>query len=191
MAIVLEKLCKAYGNHGVLTDFSAVVPEGKVTAIMAPSGQGKTTLLRILMGLETPDSGKISGLSGKKFSAVFQENRLCDNLSPVSNIRLVAPEQKRSQIIAAMEGVLLADCFHQPVRELSGGMRRRVAILRALLADYDILFLDEPFKGLDDKTRQVVIRDAKLRSTGKTVFLITHDPWEAQIMEACQILTLR
>lgn len=190
MAIVLEKLCKSYGTHPVLTDFSAFIPEGKVTAVMAPSGQGKTTLLRILMGLETPDSGTISGLAGKKFSAVFQENRLCDNLSPVSNIRLVAPEQKRARIIAAMEGVLLVNCFHQPVRELSGGMRRRVAILRALLADYDILFLDEPFKGLDAETRQVVIRDTRIRSAGKTVLLITHDPLEAKAMEACQVLTL-
>lgn len=189
MAIILEKLCKSYGSHPVLTNFSASIPEGKVTAIMAPSGQGKTTFLRILMGLETPDSGKISGLAGKKFSAVFQEDRLCNNLSPVSNIRLVAPEQKRTQIIAAMEDLLLADCFHQPVRELSGGMRRRVAILRALLADYDVLFLDEPFKGLDAETRQIVIQAAKIRSAGKTVLLITHDPLEAQIMEACQVLT--
>ena len=191
MDIVLDKLCKTYGTHTVLNDFSARIPEGRVTAVMAPSGTGKTTLLRILMGLETPDSGTISGLSGLKMSAVFQEDRLCENLSPVSNIRLVAPFLKKSEIIAAMESVGLSGCFYQPVRELSGGMKRRTAILRALLAEYDILFLDEPFKGLDAETRRLVIEDTRERSKGKTVILITHEQEDAAAMDACQILTIQ
>ena len=191
MDIVLDKLCKTYGTHTILKDFSAQIPEGKVTAVMAPSGKGKTTLLRILMGLETPDSGTISGLSGLKMSAVFQEDRLCENLSPVSNIRLVAPFLKKPEIIAAMECVGLSDCFYQPVRELSGGMKRRTAILRALLAEYDVLFLDEPFKGLDTETRRLVIEDTRERSRGKTVILITHEPEDASAMEACQILAIQ
>ena len=143
------------------------------------------------MGLETPDSGTISGLSGLKMSAVFQEDRLCENLSPVSNIRLVAPFLKKPEIIAAMESVGLSGCFYQPVRELSGGMKRRTAILRALLAEYDVLFLDEPFKGLDAETRRLVIEDTKERSKGKTVILITHEQEDAAAMEACQILTIQ
>ena len=103
-------------------------------------------------------------------SAVFQEDRLCKNLSPVSNIRLVAPELKKSDIIAAMEHVGLTGCFSQPVRELSGGMKRRVAILRALLADYDILFLDEPFKGLDADTRRLVLRIPGKKAPEKRLF---------------------
>ncbi len=190
MDIVLKNLCKSYGDHIVLNQFSAILPEGQVTAVMAPSGRGKTTLLRILMGLEQADSGSISGLSGKKISAVFQEDRLCKNLSPVSNIRLVAPELKKTEIIAAMKQVGLTGCFSQPVRELSGGMKRRVAILRALLADYDVLFLDEPFKGLDAETRQLVIADTRQKSAGKTVILITHEEEDASLMGAYQILTI-
>lgn len=190
MDIVLENLCKSYGDHIVLNKFSAVIPAGQATAIMAPSGCGKTTLLRILMGLEQADSGSISGLSHKKISAVFQEDRLCKNLSPVSNIRLVAPELKKSDIIAAMEQVGLTGCFSQPVRELSGGMKRRVAILRALLADYDILFLDEPFKGLDADTRRLVAADTRKKSAGKTVVLITHEKEDISLMGVRQILTI-
>ena len=190
MDIVLENLCKSYGDHIVLNQFSAVIPAGQATAIMAPSGRGKTTLLRILMGLEQADSGSVSGLSGKKISAVFQEDRLCKNLSPVSNIRLVAPALKKSEIIAAMEQVGLTGCFSQPVRELSGGMKRRVAILRALLADYDVLFLDEPFKGLDADTRRLVIADTRQKSAGKTVILITHEEEDIALMEVHQILTI-
>ena len=147
--IVIRGLCKAFDGKQVLRDFSAALPAGQVTGLMAPSGAGKTTLLRILMGLETPDRGTITGLEGLRLSAVFQEDRLCENLNPVSNLRLVTPALSRTAAAEALAAVGLTDCQRQPARELSGGMRRRVAILRALLAEYDLLFLDEPFKGLD------------------------------------------
>ena len=89
--IVIRGLCKAFDGKQVLRDFSAALPAGQVTGLMAPSGAGKTTLLRILMGLETPDRGTITGLEGLRLSAVFQEDRLCENLNPVSNLRLVTP----------------------------------------------------------------------------------------------------
>ena len=75
--IVMDRLCKSYGDKAVLQDFSAVLPLGETTSLMAPSGAGKTTLLRLLMGLEKPDSGRILGLEGLRLSAVFQEDRLC------------------------------------------------------------------------------------------------------------------
>ena len=132
--IVIRGLCKAFDGKQVLRDFSAALPAGQVTGLMAPSGAGKTTLLRILMGLETPDRGTITGLEGLRLSAVFQEDRLCENLDPVSNLRLVTPTLSRAAAEEALKAVGLTDCLHQPTRELSGGMRRRVAILRALLA---------------------------------------------------------
>lgn len=190
MDISIQGLSKAYGENRVLTDFSAVLPAGAVTCIMAPSGRGKTTLLRILMGLEQPDSGAIQGLEGKRRSVVFQEDRLCENLSPVSNIRLVCPERNRAQILEAMEAVGLSGCAAQPVRELSGGMRRRVAILRALLAHYDILFLDEPFKGLDAETKAIVMAYVAEQSAGKTVLLVTHDPTESHVLRAAHTILM-
>mgnify|MGYP004721714167 FL=1 len=182
--IAIDKLCKAFGGKTVLQDFSCELEEGRVTALMAPSGAGKTTLLRILLGLETADSGEISGLSGRRISAVFQEDRLLENMNPVDNIRLTAPKLDRAVILREMAAMGLTDCENQPARELSGGMRRRVAILRALLCGADVILLDEPFKGLDEATRARVIDETKRLCRGKTVLMVTHEAAEAERMGA-------
>ena len=109
--IVIRNLCKSFDSKPVLRDFSAVLPAGQVTGLMAPSGAGKTTLLRILMGLERPDSGAIDGLAGLRLSAVFQEDRLCDNLDPSANICLVNPSLGRSETEKALAAVGLAGCL--------------------------------------------------------------------------------
>ena len=188
--IVIQNIYKAFGGKPVLQNFSAVLPQGKLTGLMAVSGAGKTTLLRILMGLETPDRGHIMGLDGVCLSVVFQEDRLCENLNPLSNIRLVTPTLDQKTAEKALAAVGLTDCLHQPVRELSGGMRRRVAILRALLAEYDLLLLDEPFKGLDQETKKTVMEYTRRQCSGRTVLLVTHDPTELDVMGAVQKLTL-
>ena len=182
--IAIDKLCKAFGGKTVLQDFSCELEEGRVTALMAPSGAGKTTLLRILLGLETADSGEITGLSGKRLAAVFQEDRLLDFMTPVDNIRLPEPKLERAVILREMAAMGLTGCESQPVRELSGGMRRRVAILRALLCGADVIARDEPFKGLDEATRARVIDETKRLCRGKTVLLVTHEAAEAERMGA-------
>lgn len=187
--IVMHALCKSFGGKSVLRDVSGTLAAGCITGLMAPSGAGKTTLLRILMGLEQADSGRIDGLDGLRLSAVFQEDRLCDQLDGVSNLRLVTPSLSRAEARNALEAVGLADCIGQPTRELSGGQRRRVAILRGLLADYDLLILDEPFKGLDRETKQLVIEDTQRRCMGKTVLLVTHDPTELDALGVTELLT--
>ena len=188
--IRVEAVSKAYGPKTVLQAVSFAIPIGQVSCIMAPSGWGKTTLLRILMGLEQPDGGRILGLEGLRFSAVFQEDRLCDNLDPSANIRLINPTLGRRETEDALAAVGLAGCLRQPARELSGGMRRRVAILRALLAEYDLLFLDEPFKGLDRETKETVMADTRRRCAGRTVLLVTHDVAELDAMGAVVRLDL-
>ena len=187
--IVMHALCKSFGGKSVLRDLSGTLAAGRITGLMAPSGAGKTTLLRILMGLEQADSGRIDGLDGLRLSAVFQEDRLCDQLDGVSNLRLVTPSLSRAEARNTLEAVGLADCIGQPTRELSGGQRRRVAILRGLLADYDLLILDEPFKGLDRETKQLVIEDTQRRCMGKTVLLVTHDPTELDALGVTELLT--
>lgn len=182
--IAIHKLCKAFDNKAVLRDFSCTMEDGCVTALMAPSGAGKTTLLRMLMGLETADSGEITGLSGKRLAAVFQEDRLLDFMTPVDNIRLPEPKLERAVILREMAAMGLTGCENQPVRELSGGMRRRVAILRALLCGADVIALDEPFKGLDEATRVRVIDETKRLCRGKTVLMVTHEAAEAERMGA-------
>lgn len=183
--IVIDNLCKSYGSQKVLQNFSAVIPKGRITSMMAPSGFGKTTLLRILMGLEKADSGEIIGMTNCRLSIVFQEDCLCENLSAYANIRLVT-EKPKEQIVRALQSVGLADCADQKVSELSGGMRRRVAILRALLAEYDLLLLDEPLKGLDKDRKHQVIEYILAQTKGKTVLLITHNEEEEQAFGVSQ-----
>ncbi|MBQ7485954.1 MAG: ATP-binding cassette domain-containing protein [Clostridia bacterium] len=182
--IRLTGICKSFGDKTVLKDLNLTLPSGRVTCVMAPSGGGKTTLMHIILGLLPPDRGSITGLDGHRIAAVFQEDRLIDTMDPVSNIRLVRPSLSRDAVLDEMQRIGLTDCATQPVSELSGGMRRRVALLRALLSDWDFLLMDEPFKGLDEETRRLTIQETCRLSTGKTVLLITHDADEADMMHA-------
>lgn len=176
-------ICKAFGDNIVLDGFSHDFSGGRVTAVLGKSGCGKSTLLNILMGLQKPDSGEIIRSENCRISAVFQENRLCENLTAGANIRLVTGKRfSREQIASELSAVGLAGCADKPVRTLSGGMKRRTALLRALLAEYDVLFLDEPFKGLDSNTKRVVLDYCKEKIAGKTVILITHDEEECKFL---------
>ena len=182
--IIIQGLCKRYGDRAVLDGFCLTLPSGRITCLMAPSGAGKTTLLRLLAGLEAPDAGTISGLEGLRIGMVFQEDRLLSWLDAVENLRLTAPERSRKSLSEALRRFGLADIEGQPVRELSGGMQRRVALLRALLAPADLLLLDEPFNGLDESTRATIAREALRLIDGRTTLLVTHDPDEAALMGA-------
>lgn len=182
--IYIRTLTKSFGNKVVLKNLNMKLQGGKINCIMAQSGAGKTTLLRIMMGLERADSGTIEGIDGKKQSVVFQEERLCENMTSIENICFVNSKLTINKVRGELEKVGLIDCVNQPVSELSGGMRRRVSILRALLAEYDVLFLDEPFQGLDSERKEQVIQYVKEKTAGKTIVFVTHDIWEAKRLEA-------
>ncbi len=182
--VVLSHLNKSFDHLTVLRDFSATFAAGKITCIMGRSGCGKTTLLRILLGLEAADSGKIVGVP-TRCSAVFQENRLCDEFSAIENVKIAAPRRTLEEIKKTLSSLLLdGEAQEKPVSELSGGMRRRVAIARALLAEGELLLMDEPFKGLDEGTRDAVIAYVKEAVAGRTVILVTHDEEEAKALDA-------
>ena len=188
--IVLTHLSKRYGDHHVIQDLSRTFPRGQITCLMAPSGSGKTTLLRLLMGLETPDSGRIAGLEGRKKSAVFQDQLFGEDLSVYANIRIVrkrklfeSEKQEYERIRAELEKVGLSECMDQKVRELSFGMRQRVALVRAFYADWDVLLLDEPFRGLDKSTREIVMEYTRRKCIGKQVLFVTHEEEEKEAME--------
>ena len=122
---------------------------------------------------------------------MFQEDRLLENLSPVANIRLVNPRlHAAGRCSPPLRPCAFRAALDQPARELSGGMRRRVAILRALLAEWDVLLLDEPFKGLDEETKACVLAFVRRAVEGRTAVLVTHDAAEARALGAAQILTL-
>ena len=185
MDIKVDHVSKAYGEQQILRDLCCVFPEGKTTCIRGRFGCGKTTLIRLLLGLDIPDKGKIEVISDRKISAVFQEDRLCENLSAASNIRLVCIETITDrELEEAYKAVALTEVWHKPVRELSGGMRRRVSILRALLAESDCVIMDEPLRGLDEKTKAKTIDYILKKTEGKTLIFVTHEEKEAVWLKA-------
>jgi len=187
--IILENITKSFnGGRKVLDNLSLTVPIGKTTCIMGESGSGKTTLLRIIAGLEKEFDGKISGLP-KRISFVFQEDRLCEEFSAISNLRLVANKKvSKETIISHLTELGLDDSLKKPVSEFSGGMKRRVAIARAIIFNADLLILDEPFKGLDDKLKTSVMDYVKKHTVDKTVICVTHDEDEAKYLGAETVL---
>lgn len=191
MEIIAKNICKAFGEKQVLDDFTYTFKSGRTTAVMGPSGCGKSTLVSVLMGVLPYDSGELSPKAGTfRRSAVFQENRLCENLTCAANIRLVTGKRlANAEIAKELAAVGLSGCENKPVRELSGGMKRRVALLRALLAEYDVLFLDEPFKGLDSETKDMILDYTGRMTAEKTVILVTHDKSECDAL-ADELVTL-
>ena len=183
MAVEIRSLCKAFGAHKVLENFCATLPESGVVEVCGRSGAGKTTLFRILLGLETADSGEIAGLEGWRLGAVFQEDRLLPHRSAVDNVRFVCGAGE-AEILSHLEQVGLGAQAGQRVCDYSGGMRRRTAIVRAVLYPCRALLLDEPFKGLDEETRAQVIAYLKKYCAGRLVLLATHDHEEARAMGA-------
>lgn len=182
MDIRLDKITARYGEKDVLKNFSAVFREKQTTVVMGSSGLGKTTLLNVLMGILRPVSGTLSGMP-EKISVVFQEDRLFEEFSAIENVRAVLRrKQDTSRVEDSLKEIGLADSMEMPVSKLSGGMRRRVAIVRALLADSDVLLLDEPFKGLDTETKGMVIRFLLEHAKDKTVIVVTHDEDEAKML---------
>ena len=183
MPIQLTNICKSYGSPPtpVLTDVSLTFNEG-ITCIMGASGIGKTTLINIISGLVRHDSGHITGLDGKKISMVFQEDRLLSWETALTNVLFVTKPHKKNMAKELLTQAGLADSMHKKVHELSGGMKRRVCICRALAAEYDVIILDEPFKGLDSGTKPVIMDMVKKYTTGKTVICITHDAHEAKAL---------
>ena len=191
-----KNLYKSFDGTVVLNDFSYKFDRG-VYVLSEPSGAGKTTLLRILCGLEVADSGTVSKSPQAKTVMMFQEDRLLENLSVRANIMLAiqahSQEQKqnaRERITEALCAVGLEGTENKPVSELSGGQKRRVALLRTLFAGADILLFDEPLKGLDEALKQQVIGFVKPFVESKVVIWVTHTPEEVKLLGSYTALQL-
>ncbi|MCI8888207.1 MAG: ABC transporter ATP-binding protein [Hungatella sp.] len=185
MNLEICNLTKSFGEHTVLKGVSLIFEEGKTYCVMSPSGSGKTTLFRIIIGLEQADKGEIKGIKGKRFGAVFQEDRLCEAYSPLDNVMMTADRQVTRETAAReLCRLLPEESITRPVCTLSGGMKRRTAICRALLAFWDILLMDEPFTGLDDATRKEVISYVREKTAGRLVILSTHQQEDVEALGA-------
>ena len=170
-----ESVSKSYHGISVFEKESLSLRKGDVYCLMGPSGQGKTTLLRLLMGLERPDDGRVTGRGRKKISAVFQEDRLCEYLNGIDNIRIAAGRDGlRCDPRKLLSLLLEPEALERPVRELSGGMKRRVAIGRALAVSSEVILMDEPFTGLDEETRFRAAEVIRANLGGRALLFVTH-----------------
>lgn len=173
--IQMQRIEKKYSDHRILSDFSLCLKPGEIYCLLGPSGRGKTTLLRLLMGLETAQKGDILGVEKQTISTVFQEDRLFDFLTPQKNVSLVCEDfLSEEEVHVLLLNFLEPKALTLPVSQLSGGMKRRVAIARALAAPSSVLIMDEPFSGLDDTTRNKVISLILKYRGNRTLLLVTH-----------------
>ena len=185
MAIKITGLEKSFGENHVLRDLNVELKDGGIYCLMGPSGMGKTTLLRILLGLERADAGTITGIDPDRTTAMFQEDRLCPVLTPVENVALICKKKAdRRAVRKSLERILPATCMDQPASELSGGMKRRVALARALYEPGKLVILDEPFTGLDRETKQEVIDYLLEQQNGRILLVATHGEVDAALLGA-------
>ena len=183
--LAVQDLTKYYGEKEVFSGFDLVIHGGQVTALMGPSGKGKTTLLRILSGLETPDQGQVRKEEAP-LSYLFQEDRLLPWLNIYDNLALILKEtmdreSADGKIRQVMEDMELGGELDKLPAQLSGGMRHRVAMARAFIYPAGYLLLDEPFKGLDEALKDRIIHRCWEHYTkNRSVLLVTHQPKDAQ-----------
>jgi NitT/TauT family transport system ATP-binding protein len=184
------------------------VRRGEFLSLLGPSGCGKSTALRLIAGLSEPSRGRISwgtgeaatGPRGHDIGFVFQEPTLMPWATVAKNVALplrlrhMPPREIALRVSAALDGVGLAAFRAAYPRELSGGMKMRVSIARALVTDPSVLLMDEPFAALDEQTRMVLGEDlsALLATTGKTIVFVTHSLVEAVFLaDRVAVLTAR
>jgi iron(III) transport system ATP-binding protein len=198
-ALIVRAVSHSYGKRRVLNDINLEVERGSLTAILGPSGEGKTTLLRLISGFEQPDSGEIE-IAGRLVTShlitpvppekrgvaiVPQEGSLFPHLTVAGNIafglRDMSRAERKDRVSELLEMVGLAGAQDRRPEELSGGMQQRVALARALAPRPELILLDEPFSALDTSMREQVREEvmATLRQVGATALWVTHDQQEA------------
>ncbi|MDR2046491.1 MAG: ABC transporter ATP-binding protein [Clostridiales bacterium] len=180
--IIFSGIYKKFGDTVVFDNFSDGFEEGCVNCIFAPSGSGKTTLLNMAAGLLSPDKGTVSGIPDG-VSYAFQEDRLIPQKTAFGNLKFILrniyPDKKTLEetVNRYLAEAGLGDAAELYPREMSGGMRRRLALIRAFAYPSELLLMDEPFKALDLALRKDVA--GWFSRYRRTVLLVTHDPDEA------------
>ena len=195
-SVRLEKVTRRYADGGGVTDFSCHIEEGEFFALLGPSGCGKTTTLRVIAGLETPDTGRVyfdgrdvttTPPEKREAAMVFQSYALFPHMNVFENVAfgLRARKMPRKEIKARVEEALgyvqMETLYKRPVTELSGGQQQRVALARALAIHPRILLLDEPLSNLDAELRYATrhqLADLQRRLKCTTIY-VTHDQEEA------------
>lgn len=200
VGISVNNLTKRFGDKVIYDNYEKSFEPGKIHYIKGKSGCGKTTLLNMIIGIDKDYEGEINFYfkgdlddmtntltdanelinrqyiprKSVKFSVVFQEDRLCEQFSVLDNVTLSKGVDK-NDVINTLKALGLKECIHQKVSQLSGGMKRRVAIARALVSDCDVFVADEPYKGLDEQTMNMVKTYLEQKVKEKTVIMVSHE----------------
>lgn len=206
-AVRISHVDKAYGEQQVLKDLSVTLEPGAHYCLMAPSGGGKTTLLGIINRTVRPDEGSVEGVPAR-IGMVFQEDRLCDDHDIITNVMMTMGRYREGSVSDTTDKqtfqsmnraetaawvrqealhILPEECLTKPVSELSGGMKRRCAVLRAMLSDADMIMMDEPFAGLDEESRKRTAAYILRRLNGRTLLVTTHREDDAELLGAVKI----
>lgn len=183
MSIAMHDIHFAYGDKVICDALNWTLPETGVVCLWGASGCGKTTLLRLLAGLEKPTQGTINVPNA--VSVVFQEDRLIPWKTVWENASIACADAER--VSTLLEAVGLSEYRESYPNELSGGQQRRVALVRALAADSEMLLLDEPFNGLDEQAQQTVLPLIEAVADTRPVVLVTHIAAQAQALGAAVI----
>lgn len=198
--VSIEHIYKSYNGKSLFSDFSLSLRRGARTALTGVSGCGKTTLLNMIMGLASPDSGNIYIADDCALQPVFQEDRLIEGMTALGNLNIFRGAFDSELARRILSGLSIDDALVScaPISQYSGGMKRRCAVARALYgclhafpAKHSLLLLDEPFKGLDDALRRSVIScvNEVITDTGASLIMVTHEKEEAAAL-GCDLITL-
>lgn len=186
--IILKNIKPAYDLE-CIRDREIRIPLHKITVIEGVSGKGKTSLINIILGLSCVTEGNITG-NLLDYSVVFQEDRLLESLSGVKNIQAVTSGLEQEYIESELGKLLPASYIKKPVNTYSGGMKRRVAIVRAMLKASDVVIMDEPFAGLDEELKKKTADYVLKKLNGRTLIIAVHEKDEAHYFKPENIISL-
>ncbi len=180
MIIEVKDVSKSYGDKNILKDFSLNIESEHAYVVTGPEGAGKTTLVRIILGLEDPDKGKVGLLGDYKYpyivsGTVFQDDRMVMSLNAVDNVFMVSNKLFRETVTEELLKLLPEDAIYKPVKELTKGQRRMVAIARACCIPNDVLIMDEPFDGLTEEERTKAIKFVRDKQGSGPLFIAARD----------------
>jgi NitT/TauT family transport system ATP-binding protein len=184
--IKLANLTFSYGEKTIFKDLSYTFADKKIYGIVGESGSGKTTLLSLILGL-LPFSGELT--KDGRVVAVFQEDRLCENISAFKNVFITYKNRQKVHDDLLAVGLTKTE-IHKPVNQLSGGMKRRVALVRAIIQEAEILLIDEGFNNIDDENKELVFTYLLNKTKNTTVIIVSHDRRELESLGA-EIIEIR
>ena len=187
--IECRDICLSFEGRVILNKLSFSLPDVGIFALMGSSGIGKSSLLKILSGLLAPDSGTIRGLDNLRVGILFQEDRLLPWHTALKNVMLAMehPSQEEARIL--LDALEIGDSADAYPAVLSGGMKRRIALARAIAFSPDVLLLDEPFSGIDEQIKGRI--SPFIQKSAPLIIFSTHNVKDAGMMGAMNILTLR